>query len=262
MCDQINLSGFDVPDAFASGRILDHHFTPRLRIKGRTVRNDLIHATRGVLGPLGFAGRAFDPDAEIGGNLADALLPKTIQLKDKIRDFAVFLIEGDIIKTKPFGHHVLDLLNADLPFGTIGDFIGDARTPAAIPICIPALRQIQIAGDNATERVYGVVVRVKQVLTDDAVVPLAGFAAPLTLHTGRVFALLDVSGGIENADGSSAMLMVNHLANEDAVGTLVVPSKEERNSCNVRTATPLARAIGSMDLRFKSAIRPNMYFCR
>ena len=137
------------------------------------MRNDLIHAARGVLGPMGFAGRAFDPDAEIGGNLADALLTKTI-LKDKIRDFAVFLVKGDIIKTKPFGHRVLDLLNADLPFGTIGDFIGNARTPAPIPICIPAFGQIQIAGDNATERVYGIVVRVKQVLTDDAVVPLAG----------------------------------------------------------------------------------------
>lgn len=32
--------------------------------------------------------------------------------------------------------------------------------------------------------------------------------------------------------------------------------------CNVRTATQLASAIGWLDLRFKSASRPRIYFCR
>jgi hypothetical protein len=42
----------------------------------------------------------------------------------------------------------------------------------------------------------GVIIGVKQMLTDDAIVLFAGLAAPLTLDAGGVVALLGMGGGI------------------------------------------------------------------
>ncbi|HUV64685.1 MAG TPA: hypothetical protein VMW24_12365 [Sedimentisphaerales bacterium] len=38
--------------------------------------------------------------------------------------------------------------------------------------------------------------------------------------------------------------------------------KNARNSCRVRTATPAAKAMGSIDLRFTSERRPRIYFSK
>ena len=84
-----------------------------------------------------------------------------VQSKEEFRNLAVLFIIRDIIKTKPLGHNTLYLLNGDLPVRPIDDLIRNPRPPAAVSVGIPALGQIQIAGNNATEWILGIVVRIQ-----------------------------------------------------------------------------------------------------
>ena len=50
--DQIDLRRFDMPDTLAACCALDHHFSPGLAIKRRTVRGDLVGAMGGMFGTI------------------------------------------------------------------------------------------------------------------------------------------------------------------------------------------------------------------
>ena len=179
-----------MPYTLAAGGVLDNHPSPVLTIKCRAVRDYLIHTMRSMLGPIGFARRLFDPDPEITRNFTNRLLAEMVQVKYKFRHFAVLFIIDNVIKTKSLSHCTLCLLNADLPDRTVGNVIRNTGTLTTVAVFVPALGQIQVAGNDTAERVFCIVVRIKQMLTYDAIIFLACFAAPLTLYAGCVFSLL------------------------------------------------------------------------
>ncbi len=88
---------------------------------------------------------------------------------------------------------------------------------------------------------------------------LATLAAPLPLDTRRLLALLRIDRGVDYADRFFRTVKVHDQLTQDRVGPLVIPREIRKKSRNVRTATPVARAIRSMLLRFKSVMSPTMY---
>ena len=97
--------------------------------------------------------------------------------------------------------------------------VGNAGLATTGPILRPALRQIQLAVDQAVEAVTGIA----QVDRDDAVLLLAQRAAPLALDTGRLVPLLDVAGLVDDADGMRPGMFVADDVLELVAQEVVVP---------------------------------------
>ena len=183
---QIHLNRLGQPDHRCSGGVLDRYFLPALCIESRTVGRDIVSPFSGVFRTGGTIGRPLGPTPEVLGDLRHRPLAKAVHLRPELRNLAIVLIGRDEGETDPLTDGPADLIESDGPFRPVAQVIRNARFTAAIPIVGPLFGQKQVTGHHTGKGVHRIILHVKQMLTHDTVVYLAGFSAPLPLDSGRL----------------------------------------------------------------------------
>jgi hypothetical protein len=168
------------------------------------------------------------PTTEIRPHFADPTLTESVQTEPEGRHTAVFLVEGQPRKPHPVADDLFHLIQGDLPLGPVHHVVGNARFPAPLAVVRPILRQEQVAGHHAGERIVRVVVGVQQVLPDHAVLLLAPLATPLPFHPRRLLALLRMGRSVDHTDRVFRAVSVHDLLAQHCVHPSVVPHEERK----------------------------------
>src|SRR5262249_5928428 len=124
-----------------------------------------------------------------------------VQPRQEAGVVAVALVECQPVEGDAVGPRARQLPQGQLPLGAVDDLVGDAGGAATVAVGVPGLGQEQGGVDQ------GLVVPPGdgQVDGDDAVLGLAGLAAPLPLDAGGLGPLLDGAGLVDDADGTQVV---------------------------------------------------------
>ncbi len=106
--------------------------------------------------------------------------------------------------------------------------VGCARAGAAVAILAPCFRQVQVAGQHATERIGRVIVGIQQVLAHHTVIDFTALTTVLTMHAWALVATFWMARCIDYTDSLLAIVFVCHQLLQCVIGTLVVPTKESQ----------------------------------
>ncbi len=170
---QVYSGGFYVPDARATGRLLDAQTIPFLLGEQRAKTANVVDLLRCVRPLKTATSRSLGPTTEVGTNLADQSLAAAVHAIDELGNRRKFFVTGDPAKADSIGSALVNLIGRHLPFGAkYGRFRNMSRL-AAIRIINPALRKINIRGNAGAKRILGVIVGVNQMLADHAIVDLS-----------------------------------------------------------------------------------------
>jgi hypothetical protein len=191
-------------------------------------------------------------------HLADEAQAALIQASDEGRTLAGVLIEKQPVQRHVVGPGAVDLLQGDLPLGTVDQPVGDAGLTAAGPVIGPPLGQEQLGVDEGLVAPLGDA----EVDGDDAVLDLAQAAEVLALDAGVISPCLralvsSMTPTVPRPAGSAALASCSRAY---AARRSRTAEKSQawslRNSYRVRTAVLARRAMGSTDLRGRSQSRP------
>lgn len=206
---------FDFPNARAFFGVLDVETLPRL-----THHHARITAQRfdvSVDGS-GFATGIAEPAVKIAANFADEALRKRFESVEKGGTTGVPFVGGEPTEVDAVGQGVPELVKGDVVFGSVNDIVGDARFSAALRIVPAFFGKEKIAVEHGAKT--GVKAGVAEVNADDAVVNLAGVAAPLALDAGGFFAGLGMTGIVDDTDG----LGIGMIADDEVLDAIANPA--------------------------------------
>lgn len=210
-------SAFDFPDGRPLFGVLDVDALPRLAQHGSRIAAERFDiAVNGTRFTAGIA----QPAAKIAAHFADVALPQRFQSVQKDRTTGVPFVDREPTEVHAIGQRVPELIEGDVVLGSVNDVVGDARFPTACRIVPAVFGKEQIAVDHGAE--LRVETGVTEVDADDAVIDLAGVAAPLALNASGLLTGLGMSGIVDDANGLRVGMIAPHdvlhaIANVDAV---------------------------------------------
>ena len=137
------------------------------------------------------------------GHLTNKLLLPLGQTSKESRSLPIAFVEGQPVKANAVARGQVELLQSNLPLGTVDYLVRDAGLPTALPVVRPGFREEQVAAQQRSETSACNA----EVDGDDTGIDLAQPAAPLALDTGSLGALLGLAGLIDNADGAQPLVV-------------------------------------------------------
>jgi len=212
---------FDFPDHRSFVGVLEIDALPGLPQHDARVAAERFDIA--VHGP-GFACRIAEPAVEVAADLDDIALLKRFESGEEFGTTGIPLVGREPAEVEPIGQGAANLFESDLILGSIDDPIGDAGFASALGIGPTVFGQEQVAIDHDAE--LGVVTGIAKMDADNAVIDLAGVAAPLALDAGGVRAALGMPRIVDDADG----LGIGMIASDDPLAAVAhqgaVPTRQ------------------------------------
>ena len=181
-------SPLDFPDRRAFFGVLDVDALPRLTHHGlRVAAQGFDIAVDGTR----FAAWIAQPTVKVAADFADETLLQGFEPSQKVGTTGVPFVEGEPSEVDAVGQRVAELFEGDFILGSVGNVIGNGCFLASLRIVPGVLGKKQRAVEHGAET--RIEAGVAEVNADNAVIDLAGVAAPLPLHAGGFLAGLGMT---------------------------------------------------------------------
>jgi len=183
--------------------------------------------------------RTLRPDSKVLWDLRHIVVPHTVQRPEKRRLSSVSFIKRQPGQTDPVGRRSLDLVQGDLPLGSIGHLIGNAGLSTTDAILIPGLlRQVEVSVEQGMEPVRGIA----QMDADHAVLRLAYGPAVLSLDAGGLEALFDEAGLVNHSHGLGMGIVPGDILLKLVSQGRLIPSEQAQELLQVPSG--LSHGVG------------------